>query len=257
MKNKSKIIYFIYIFISSFTTSNLYSKEIFNFNVSEIEVSKNGNLFKAYNGGEVFTNDGINILDENFEYDKSKLILTASKDVEFIDKKKNIIIKAEKITYFKNIENIIAEGYVKVKDAENNLTLNSNRLSYLKNRGKIIADENVLLNDLKNNIIINSEKIIYFKNINKFYSEGSTTAKVQSKYTFEGSDIFFFKNEMILQSSKKTEIVDENNTKFTLGSFNYQINNEFLKATKIKIIENFNLLIILQINIILKMAFLI
>ena len=191
MKNKSKIFFLIYIFISSFTTSNLYSKEIFNFNVSEIEVSKNGNLFKAYNGGEVFTNDGINILAENFEYDKSKLILTASKDVEFIDKKKNIIIKAEKITYFKNIENIIAEGYVKVKDAENNLTLNSNRLSYLKNRGKIIADENVLLNDLKNNIIINSEKIIYFKNINKFYSEGSTTAKIQSKYIFEGSDIFF------------------------------------------------------------------
>ena len=87
MKNKSKI-FLIYIY-KSFTTSNLYSKEIFNFNVSDW-VSKNGNLFKAYNGGEVFTNDGINILAENFEYDKSKLILTASKDVEFIDKKKTL-----------------------------------------------------------------------------------------------------------------------------------------------------------------------
>ncbi len=241
MKNKFKSLFYIYIFISSLITSNLHSIEIFNFNVTEIEVSKNGTLFKTSNGGEVLTNDGIKILAENFEYDKSKLILTASQDVEFIDKEKNIIIKAEKITYFKNKENIIAEGYVEVNDTENNLTLNSNKLSYSKNEEKIIADENVLLNDFKNNVIINSKKIIYFKNINKFYSEGNTTAKIQTKYTFEGSDIFFFKNEMRLQSSKKTQIIDDNNTKYTLGSFNYQINDEFLKATKIEIIENFNL----------------
>ncbi len=241
MKNKSKNFFLIYILISFLITSNIYSKEIFNFNVTEIEVTKNGTLFKTFNGGEVITNDGIKIIAENFEYDKTKLILIASQDVEFIDRKKNITIKAEKITYFKNKENIIAEGSVQVNDAENNLTLNSSKISYLKNEEKIIADGNVLLNDFKNNIIIDSKKIIYFKNINKIYSEGSTNAKIQSKYIFEGSDIIFLKNEMQLKSLKKTQIIDEKNTKYILGTFNYQINNEFLKATKINIIENFNL----------------
>ena len=55
MKNKLLI---IILFISNFfIVTPINSKEIFNFNVTNIEISENGNLFKGYNGGEATTND--------------------------------------------------------------------------------------------------------------------------------------------------------------------------------------------------------
>ena len=60
MKNKFYIICISLIF-SLINFSNLNSEEIFNFNVSEIEITENGNIIKGYNGGEAYTNDGMSI----------------------------------------------------------------------------------------------------------------------------------------------------------------------------------------------------
>tara|TARA_B100000945_G_C20039983_1_gene438640 strand:- start:39 stop:287 length:249 start_codon:yes stop_codon:yes gene_type:complete len=80
---KNKFIYIsIYIFINLFFTSNLSSKDIFSFNVTEIQITQDGNLFKGYNGGEAFTNDGVSIIAENFEYNKITNILIAKKNVK-------------------------------------------------------------------------------------------------------------------------------------------------------------------------------
>ena len=46
------------------------SNEVINLNVTLIEISENGNVLKGYDGGEAFTNDGISITAENFEYNK-------------------------------------------------------------------------------------------------------------------------------------------------------------------------------------------
>ena len=46
---------------------------------------------------------------------------------------------------------------------------------------------------------------------------------------------------MRLISSYKTTIDDSNNSRYELGSFEYQIENEFLKAVDLTIIENSNL----------------
>ena len=43
---------------------------------------------------------------------------------------------------------------------------------------------------------------------------------------------------MKLSSSKKTTILDKKNSLYELDSFNYEINNEFLKGKNVKIIES-------------------
>ena len=270
---KNKFIYiFIYILINLFFTSNLNSKDIFSFNVTEIQITQDGNLFKGYNGGEAFTNDGVSITAENFEYNKITNILIAKKNVRLVDKKKNIIINAEKISYLKNEEKVFAIGNVKLVDKNKNIIIktdeisylknkekifakgdvqledktkdifvNANQISYLKNEGKIVADGNVVLIDKSKDITINTIKITYLKNINKIYSEGETKAYIGSKYKFFSKDVTFLKDEMKLYSSEKTIINDSNLSTFELGSFDYEIKKEFLKGTNIIIVENSSL----------------
>ena len=61
MKSNFIYIFFICLLINLFNTQGISAKELFNFNVSEIEIIENGNIVKGYNGGEAFTNDGIYI----------------------------------------------------------------------------------------------------------------------------------------------------------------------------------------------------
>ena len=54
---------------------------------------------KGYNGGEAFTDDGISITAENFEYNKILTHLIANENVKYKDKVKNIIIIANKFLF--------------------------------------------------------------------------------------------------------------------------------------------------------------
>ena len=62
--------YIILLILSILISTKIYSEEIFNFNVSQLEVTEEGNLFRGYDGGEAYTNDGISIKAKNFEYNK-------------------------------------------------------------------------------------------------------------------------------------------------------------------------------------------
>ena len=74
MKNNLVII-IIFIISNFFTVTEVKSKEIFKFDVTNVEILENGNLFKGYNGGEASTNDGIKIIAETFKYNKLTTIL--------------------------------------------------------------------------------------------------------------------------------------------------------------------------------------
>ena len=69
MKNKIKL--FIFTICVTFLSFNLfvYADE-FNFDVTEIEILNEGNLFKGLKRGTVTTNDGLIITANEFEYDK-------------------------------------------------------------------------------------------------------------------------------------------------------------------------------------------
>ncbi len=270
MKN-NLIKFFLYIFLSLTLTLQSSSNEVINLNVTLIEISENGNVLKGYDGGKAFTNDGISITAENFEYNKILTHLIAEKNVEYKDKIKNIIIIANKISYLKNKEEVEATGEVLIKDQKRNLNISANKINYFKKRNQIIAEGNVKVNDLNKNITIrgeeisyfsqnqkiiangnvkfndpikeikiNTDKITYLKELEKIYSEGKTEANIESKYVFNSSDVTFDKKNMELFSPKKTEIRDNNNSLFNLNSFHYGIQKEFLKGNQVRIIQNFD-----------------
>ncbi len=267
MKNNLAII--IILLISNFfAVSEIKSKEIFNFNVTNIEISENGNLFTGYNGGEATTNDGVKIIAEKFEYNKLSTILSAEGNVLYEDAKRNIFIQADKIIYVKNLETVKAKGEVKVKNSIEKIILSAENLEYSKNEGlfnayedvkindlsrdldiyaekilyfsknqKIVADTNVKLINNKKNISIKAEKITYEKKLNKYFTSGITEADINSKYKFLSKDVNYDRNEEELSSVFKTKI-NSNFSTYELDEFNFQIKNEYLKGKNIFIYQN-------------------
>ena len=146
MKNKFlKSILFLFIIINYLNLSK--ATEDFKFNVTEIEITEDGNLFKGKNGGEAYTNDGISIIAKNFEYNKSLLYLKATDGVEYKDEKKNTIIKADQISYYKNEEKIFAKGNVSILEKDKNLEIKADDVSVFKVDETITADGNVNYRD--------------------------------------------------------------------------------------------------------------
>ena len=78
MKNSIKIFLFFFIKLI-FIFKCKFGK--FKFEVSEIEITQNGNLIKGYNGGKATTNDGITIKANEFEYNKLLTSLNAYENV--------------------------------------------------------------------------------------------------------------------------------------------------------------------------------
>jgi len=76
MKSKSKFfLFFILIILFTFSISN--ANEQFNFDVTEIEISQNGNKFSGRERGIITTNDDLEIQADTFDYNKTKNILIA------------------------------------------------------------------------------------------------------------------------------------------------------------------------------------
>ena len=82
------------------------SADTFNFDVTEVEILENGNIFKGSKRGLITTNDGIKLEADNFNYNKSLNILNASGNVKIEDNINNYILFSKEITYLRN-ENII------------------------------------------------------------------------------------------------------------------------------------------------------
>ena len=72
MKNRFLYILSVFIIIIFFI-SNSYSSEQFSFDVTNIEILENGNVFKGSNKGIIKTNDGLIIIADSFEYNKHLL----------------------------------------------------------------------------------------------------------------------------------------------------------------------------------------
>ena len=174
MKNRLFEFLGLLAFLNLFCFNLTLAKE-FNFQVSEIQISENGNRFIGNKRGLISTNDGTKIFADSFDYD--------------------------------NLQNI--------------LTLNGN----------------VEINDRKNDLIINAPTILYKKNEEKIITNGITKALISSKYTFNSEDIIFDRKEMILESQKKSFIVDNLNNTYEIEEFKYLLNEELLKAKNI-ILEN-------------------
>ena len=75
MINKIKLIIVI-TFLTFLSFVSILKAEEFNFDVTEIEILDEGNLFKGLKRGTITTNDGLIITADEFEYNKLLNLLT-------------------------------------------------------------------------------------------------------------------------------------------------------------------------------------
>ena len=132
------LIFFILLPIKSSAT------EQFNFDITNIEILENGNLFKGKNKGVITSENGIVIQADTFEYDKIQNILNANGNVIIEDKIENYTISTDSITYLKNSEIIFTKKNSKAILNEGKI-ITADNFKYSKNENIINSNGNVEL----------------------------------------------------------------------------------------------------------------
>ncbi len=239
MKN-SYIIFVSLICINILLFCKVYATEQFNFNVTEIEISENGNKIIGSKSGRVTTNDGIFIEANQFVFNKNLNTLNAKGSVKFVDEKNNYVIFTDNINYFKDEEIIETKGNSKAV-YKNGLTIDAKVFNFNKKLNVLNAKKNVVIKDLENDYEISAKEITYYKDIEKIITVGVTESKIHSKYDVISSNVNYFVNKRIISSNDNTTINDRNSDIYKLSKFNYQIDKEILKGKDFLIITNYNL----------------
>lgn len=236
MKNKLILTFFINFFL--FMASTVLGQDQFNFDVTEVEITENGNKFKGIKRGTIKTNDGIIINADEFDYHKVKNILNAKGKVRVFDQLNNYIIYSDKITYFKNNEIIFSSGNSKA--ISENIIIEANRFEYDKNLNIITANDNVRIDDIKEGVIIFSQNIKYKKNDEHIITKGFTESKIKKKYDFYSKNVFLDREKMEFSSKNPTQVLDGDFNLYELDEFKYFKNNNLLKGKNVKITSSFN-----------------
>ena len=237
MKNNKFILYIILILnLILFTQTK--SEETFNFDVTEAEITNDGNTFKGKKRGIASTEDGIFITADNFEYDKILNILYADGNVILDDTLEGVKIFTEDITYLKNKEIIFTKGRSKATDQIT--TIDGDKFEYNKSLNELNAKGNVVVNDTQEDFTIYAEDITYLKNKEIIFTKGETDAIIESDYIFKSKDVLLLRNEMELSSSYQSSMLDNTDSSFyKFNKFKYLIDKKILKGENIEIITNY------------------
>ena len=235
MKNNIALLALCLIVILTIS-SKAFSSEQFNFDVTEMSITENGNKFKGLKKGTIKSDNGIIINANEFEYDKKLNILNAKGNVEIRDTSRNYTIYADEIKYEKNKERILTKGNSTAKSEGS--TINADEFEYFKISNIIKAKKNVKIKDSIEDYIIFADEIIYDKNFEKISTIGFTKGEFQSKYKLVTSNVIFLKNEMEFSSSDSATILTKDNVLYEFEKFKYYINKKILKANNVNINEN-------------------
>ena len=207
MKNKFLYIFLI-IFFSNLNFFYAFSAEVFNFNVTEVEIIEEGNKFIGKKGGTATTEDGTTINAKNFEYDKLANILIATGNVKIDDKKNDVIIYSQKITYFKNKEVVLTEGLSKA--SSEGIIIDADNFSYNKITNILNANGNVKIDNKNENYLIYSNNATYLKNEELFLTNGKSKA-INKGIIIDADNFSYNKITNILNASGDVKIEDTYN----------------------------------------------
>ena len=239
MKNKI-INYLIAFLILNFFSFSAFSEMQFNFNVTDIEILENGNVYKGRNKGVVTTNDGIIINANEFEFNKDLNLLKAKGNVKIEDTIQNYTIFSDYITYFKDKEIIITRNNSKGIDKIGK-TITATNFEYDKNSNILNANGNVIIEDSIKDYTVYSDDVTYFKNEEKILTKGKTKSFIKSKYTIQSKDIMFLIDEGVFSSPSKTIVKDDDLNVYYLDKFKYSINEELISGSNIIIVSDYGL----------------
>ena len=222
MKNRLKIfITFIFLY---FPIMNVLAVEDFKFESKSIEIKDNNQII-AKDGVKATTEDGLEILSKELEYNKDTKILDLKEDVSIFDKIQNLKIMSDNIIYNKFLEKIISKTETKI-DINNTHFISSEDVLFLRSEFTIKSDKPTIIKDKFNNKIqlngfsysINNK--ILKTNQMEFIDDQSNTYKSNNamldlnnkKIAAKDIQIYFAEGELGKNARLKgTSLVSENN----------------------------------------------
>ena len=185
MKNKF-LTYFLILLFSLNNLNQVFAEE-FIFEVSDLEITDDGNVYKGNNRGKIITNNNLELISDNFEYLKKNNRLEANGDVQLFDLKNDVTINAEQVFYLKNEEKIFTSGKTLIK-VSNKYIIEGYDFTLLKDQMILSSNKKAVINDNKTNIY-NLEKFQYSINSEILKGENITVTTNNKK---NNSDKFFF-----------------------------------------------------------------
>jgi len=123
---------------------------------------------------------------------------------------------------------------------DGNITITADTFEYDKIKNVLKAKGDVVLKDKIKNYLIESNDITYFKNNEKIFSKDKTRGFFENKYEVFSSDIKLDNITNIINTDKKTRIIDDNFTEYETDLFHYSIDDKIFKGKNIKIITGTN-----------------
>ena len=186
MKNKF-ITFFLVILFTLSNFSRVLGEE-FIFEISDLEITENGNIYKGNNRGTIRTDSQLKLISDNFEYLKEINRLEANGDVQLFDLNNNITINAQQIFYLKNEEKIFTVGKTLIK-ISNKYNIEGFDLILFKNKMILSSKKNAIITDNESN----TYKLEQFQySINQEILKGENIVAITSDKENK-SDEFFFK----------------------------------------------------------------
>ena len=158
-----------------------------------------------------------------------------------------ISLKADTIIFdSKNIQieeegNLIysAEGMAKIPNQ--NIVIEGERYIYNKTKTELIVIGNVKFFDNLNNVYIESEKAIYNQLANIIFTKGKTDIYFENKYEMKSENILYNRNSNIILSELYTRVYDDiDNIYNFLEGFVFDTYKEVISSKKTNIIDNEN-----------------
>ena len=222
MRNNFKIILVKTLIIIFFLISTANTIEQFNFDITEIEITDNGNQFKGLKRGTATSDNGLIIEADIFEYNKLTNILNAYGKVEINDLINNYIIFADNITYIKNKETIFTQGDTKAI-IESKYNFLSKNVTLLRDKKELYSSEFTEVKDDK--------FTQYNLNTFRFYIEESLlkgkNIEVISDYTKSSGnrDLYTYKDGIF---NLKTKNFNASDTKIFLEKNIFGLNKSLL-----------------------------
>ena len=119
--------------------------------------------------------------------------------------------------------------------SDKGLKITSDSFDYNKLTNILEAHGNVIIFDPLKNITLYAEDVFYYKNEEKIFTVGATKVNIEDKYNVDSSDMFLFRNDMILSSKKKTSMRDDTLNFYVFDNFIYLINKKVVKGDNMKI----------------------
>ncbi len=150
---------------------------------------------------------------------------------------KEINFKAIEVLTYDEGNTIVGNNEVEAR-IDNEVEIFADKITYKKDLEKLIAEGNVKAIDLINKIEIDSQEIVFFKNKNQIITSGKTFFKINEDYNGQSSDVHFYINEKIIFSKEISSFKDNLNNHIQANSFRYSNNTQVLKANNIKLVDN-------------------